>query len=463
MERERKKRARAAKLAITEVIMVVAVIGMIILLTFLAMGYNVNKDGEVSQQGIAQIHSMPSGASIAIDGNSILPRTNTNRMMEAGEHYVELTRDNYDSWHKTVNIEPGIVYKLDYPRLFLQNREVETMREYDDNLALFEPAPNHDSILYATKDSTDWNWLDIRGDSAVDQILDMSSILDGLTVDEVEWNTNNDKVLVRSHNADNKTEWILVYVKDLELSINLTREFDMDFSDVKFASGGGERLYVVENNNLRTIITGDKVVSQVIAGNIRDYAFEGETLMYLTADNKVMLYREGEKDLEISQFNAERKVDFALSEYLSKKYISFIVDNSLFVYKGDYPNNDHDLNDMELVYEGNLDIAPDEFEVDGAGEFLIARQGAKLAVFDAELAKLHQYSLEGEQMFFLDLYLIGTIKDNKLIVCDFDSENRRELTKASGQAIITKNNKWLYYLLVDDGGKAYINREKILD
>ena len=463
MERERKKRRRVVKLAITEVIMVIAIIIMVILLTLIAMGYNLNKDGEVGQQGIAQIHSMPSGASIMIDGNTILPRTNTNRMMEAGEHYVELSKDNYDSWHKTINIEPGVVYKMDYPRLFLQNREVETVREFDEKLAIFEPAPNHDSIIYATNAATEWNWLDIRGDGAVDKKLDMSQLLDRLTVDQVEWNTNNDKVLVKAHNTDGKTEWILVYVKDLETSINLTKEFDMDFSDVEFANGGGERLYVTENGNLRMIVTGEKVISQVIASEIRGYAFEGGTLMYLTSENKLMLYREGEKDLEVTELNPSQNVKIALSEYLSKKYISFVIDNKIYVYKGDYPNDDHSLNEMmTLDYEGELEMTPDELEVEGAGEFIISRQGQKLAVFDAELARMHQYSLDGEQMFFLDLYLIGTIKDGDLIVCDFDHENCRDLTKASGQAIITKNNKWMYYLQVSDN-KTYIDREKILD
>ncbi len=463
MERERKKRARAVKVAITDTVMVIALVAVVILLTFIAMGYNINKDGEVGQQGIAQIHSMPSGASITIDGNTIIPRTNASRMMEPGEHYVELTRDNYDSWGKTIQIEPGVVYKMDYPRLFLQNREVENVREYSEGLEFFEPAPNHDSILYATKGSTEWNWLDIRGDDAIDKKLDMSGQLSGLTIDDVEWNLNNDKVLVKTHNAENKTEWILVYVKDLELDVNLTKQFDTDFDDVQFANGGGERLYVTENGNLREIVTGDKVISQVMASSVKDYAFEGDTLMYLTVDNKVMMYREGEKDLEITQFDTPQNVKIALSEYLSKKYVSFVVDNKLYVYKGEYPNDERTLNDMDLIFESDLDITPTKFEVDGAGEFLIARDGSKLSVFDAELSKLHQYTLEGEQMFFLDLYLIGTIHDGNLIVCDFDNTNRRELTKATGQAIITKNNKWLYYLAVDDAGKANINREQILD
>ena len=462
MERERKKRARAIKVAITDAIMVIALIVMVVVLTLIAMGYNVNKDGEVGQQGIAQIHSMPSGATIAIDGNTIISRTNTNRMMEPGEHYVELSRDNYDTWGKTINIEAGVVYKMEYPRLFLQNREVETVRDYAKELAFFEPAPNHDSILYATKDSTEWNWLDIRGDGSEDQKIDMTEMLKGLTVDEVEWNTNNDKVLVRTHNTDGKTEWILVYMKEPETSVNLTAEFDMDFSEVQFIGGGGEKLYVMENGNLRTIVTGEKVISQVLASDVKQYSYEGSTLMYLTTDNKVMLYREGEKDVEITQFNAEQNIKLVLSEYLSKKYVSFVVDNKLFVYKGEYPNEDRSLSDMEMVYDGELEAMPEEFEVDGAGEFLIAKNGTRLAVFDAELNKLHQYEIESDQMFFLDLYLIGTIKDNTLIVRDFDNTNRRELAKASGQAIITKNNKWLYYLL-DDNGVAKISREKILD
>ena len=46
MDRERKKRLQTIRLAITETIMVISVVALVIILTFVAMGYGLNKDGD---------------------------------------------------------------------------------------------------------------------------------------------------------------------------------------------------------------------------------------------------------------------------------------------------------------------------------------------------------------------------------------------------------------------------------
>ena len=122
MDREHKKRVETVKLLITEAIMVMVIIVTAVILTFVAMGYNLNKNGEFGQSGLVQLRSFPSGVTIIIDGEAILPKTTASRMLTEGEHSIKLTKDGYDSWEKTITSEPGRLRKLEYMSLFYQDR-----------------------------------------------------------------------------------------------------------------------------------------------------------------------------------------------------------------------------------------------------------------------------------------------------------------------------------------------------
>ena len=112
MDREHKKHMETVRLLITETIMVMVIIVTAVILTFVAMGYNLDKNGELGQSGLVQLRSFPSGASITIDGDTILPRTTASRMLSAGDHTIKLTKDGYDSWEKTITSESGRLLKL---------------------------------------------------------------------------------------------------------------------------------------------------------------------------------------------------------------------------------------------------------------------------------------------------------------------------------------------------------------
>ncbi|MBQ3309415.1 PEGA domain-containing protein [Candidatus Saccharibacteria bacterium] len=464
MDKERKKRLRTIKLIVTEVIMVVAIAVMVVILTMLAMGYNLNKDGELGQSGLVQIKSIPTGAEVIIDGEMIAPHTNTSRMLSAGKHQIKLQKEGYDSWNKEIESESGWLLKLDYARLFLQNRTAEKVREYDGDFKFIVPASDGSQIIYATDNSTKWKLLNIRSDDVSEMELDVAEITAGLEIKNVFWNENNDKLLVMTKKGE-ATEWLLINTKDINNSINLSRQFGMDFSDVKFLTADGQRLLGLEQGNLRLITVSNKTVSQVMAKNVDNYYTDSGNIIYSKkADDKymMMLYQEATEDVLVTEFPKDSRVKLALSQYLGKKYLMFTVNNRMYVYRGELPTAERTLSEMELVIESDIDFIPDNLTVWTDDQLVMARKAEKIAMFDAELGKLYNYEVESDKVFFLDMYLIGTIVDNKLIVRDFDGGNRRELANATGASVITINHKWLYYCTkIND--KVNIFREKIVD
>ncbi|MBO7699233.1 PEGA domain-containing protein [Candidatus Saccharibacteria bacterium] len=462
MYRERKKKWRTIKLVITEIIMVVAVIATVVLLTFFAMGYRVDKDGELGQQGLFQIQSHPTGAVVTIDGEDLLAHTNTTKLLSAGEHTITLTKDGYDSWTKTFTSELGRLIKIVYPRLFLQDRTPETIREYEHPISFFVPATNRDAVLYSVDNSNRWVLLDVRGDDAIEKEIDLSEQLEGLAVADVVWDEDSDKVLVKAMRGDSP-EWLLVNISDPESTISLNKEFDMDFLAAWFISDNGEKLMVLQNGaNLRTIDLSNKTISGVLAKNVVMATQYNDKVFYLNNKNEVKILQENSDDIIVSTFDEGQKINILASGYVDSNYLTITVDDKMYIYLGDYPDSNHKLDDMKLILEKSIGFVPDTLSVEGLDELIMARAGRKIAVFDAEPDKFSTFEVASDQIFFVDSYMIGTIADGKLIVSDFDGTNVRTLTSATGTAFITKNNKWMYYLF-SDNGKTIINREQIVD
>ncbi len=460
MDREHKKHMETVRLLITETIMVIVIIVTAIILTFVAMGYNLDKNGELGQSGLVQLRSFPSGASITIDGDTIIPRTTASRMLTAGDHTIKLTKDGYDSWEKTITSESGRLLKLEYMRLFYQNRTPEVMREFDGELLLFAPTPNRDFAMLIQKNSSKWNYLDLRGDDAVNTEIDLTELLTGLDVKTVTWNENSDKLLVRAERK-NETEWLLVNAKNVKESVNLSKEFAMNFTDIRFMTDSGDKLIALENGNLRTIEMGGKTVSQVLASTVKKYDFVGENIVYLDAKQQLG-FISGTNTTIAKEFEVNSLVNVVISDYIGDKYLTITENDKITIYRGDFPNGERGINDMEKALEETISFTPSLLEIRGNNELIIARDGRQIAVFDAEARKLHQFELDTEAPFLIDGYMIGEIVDGKLIVMDFDGMNKRTITDANSNALITRNDKWLYYFTFEDN-KISLTREKIIE
>ena len=462
MDREAKKRRQTIRLIIREFIMVVAIIALVIVLTFVAMGYNLDKNGEVGQSGLLQIRSNPSGAIIEIDGEILSAKTNTSKMLTAGEHHVKLSKTGYDTWEKTILSESGWLLKLDYPRLFLTERVTDTVRDYSSDIQNFSVSPNHEFIVYSLASADDWTMLNVNNSNDITETsLAVSKILEKNTVVDLKWNNNSDKILVQTK-KDNDTEWIIINVNNIDKSINLSRTFGMNFSDMEFASDNGEKLIAIENGNLRTVMASDRTISQIMASDVECFSQNESKIIYLTRNHDVKLYQDGADDVTLASFGPEKTVRIALGEYLSRKYLVIIVDNNAYYYRGNLPTKDNSLDDMELALKKELKTTPDQLIKHSRDELYIARSGKQLAVYDAEINKLSEYELESDDFYFLDDSLIATISEGKMIVRDFDGENRRDITTASGAGFIARDSKYLFYLKSDRGNSA-IMREKISD
>lgn len=503
-ERERQKRQHMIKVVIAEAGMVFAVVAIVAVATLVAMGFFVSSDGNIEQSGLAQIHSIPTGASVELDGTTLFSRTNLSRTMSAGEHSLKMTRTGYDSWENTIKMRSGVLLRLYYPRLFLQNRVAEEALVLPEDLEFYSPSGDRTSIVYAEKSNPEWQLVNIEGDETKVTKLDLSTVLPGVKekvfagkIEKLSWSKNSDYLLTKV-SYEGKVEWILLNLKDVKRSLNLTQTFGLEFAQVEMIDSSANRLFVLENHHVRRVNTTDGTISQVLLSDIESFASEGSNLIYVqkvTKDEKttktVGTYRDGEKGgVTVAEVEPEASVKVALAKYYDEDYLAYFVDDKLTVYYGAVPNyheNEKADDNVELanlkvlLLDESFAVVPGSFATSPEGDYLLATSDKHYMVVNLDAGDIFEYDVETTKVQWLDASMMATVVDGTLKVWDYDFTNRRELVTNKKRedlaevttyseaellnypAVITSNNKWLYYLVKSSENKNILMREKIRD
>lgn len=513
MDYEEKKRRQLIRVVIAEIGMVISVIAIVVVATLAAMGFFISDRGTIEQSGLIQLRSMPTGATVELDGAVLFARTNLQRSVAPGEHYIKLSRDGYDTWEKTVKMAPGVLMRLYYPRLFLLDRKSEKVltlgeqgagadAQLSNQLEFYLSSADRNYILYALNDSAEWRMLDLRGDEVKETILDLSGILPGMVVqpdgkssqqsaqkapvyrfegaiEKIVWSENNEKVLVRVKVAD-ETSWVLVNLRNVEKSLNLTKSFGLQFEQVAMIDSAANQLYVLENQQLRKINTADGSMSKVLLNRIVTFSNYGSNLVYLTpakessAKDGVMMqevgaYRDGEAGGTVIASVANGvPVKVALARYYGEDYICYTEGQELNILYGNLPNyrpEGTNLEEMKELVSGYALVAtPEALTVSPDSDYVVAKNGSQFMVTDLEVGDVYEYEAETAELKWLDDSMMYMVRDGEIVVWDFDHSNLRNLggEEVKNQAvIITENGRYMYYLVEGQKGTLDLIREKI--
>lgn len=517
MDYEDKKKRQFIRVMIAEVGMVLSVLVIVVVATLAAMGFFISSNGGLEQNGLMQIHSLPTGATVELDGNTLFSRTNLSKTMSAGEHNLKLSRPGYDTWEKTVKMYSGVLIRLHYPRLFLQDREAQValaLGKKATGLEFYQPSQSRNYIIYAEQGAAVWKLLDVKGDEVRTTLLDLSGILPGMVekksekktklgvspqsttpeyqfegeIEELTWSNDENRVLVKVR-YDGKVEWVLVNLRDVANSLNLTQTFGMKFEHIEMIDNAANQLFALENHQLRRINVSEKVMSRVLLGNVENFANNGTNVIYLTVPlaaeeieqaeqryRAVGVYRNDEKDgTVLAKVEAEKKIQIALARYFDEDYMCYIVDKKPTILYGSLPSYDEkgaDLSSLKKLAEDNvLGLVPESLAVSSGNEYLVARAGAKYMVIDLDMGDLYEYEAPTAELKWLDGSMMYGVSEGEILVWDFDGTNRRNLAESlkkgstvlkatTRPVMIASNNKWLYYLSEDES-EIRLVREQI--
>ena len=464
MDSEKFRKKQSLKVIISETIMVLAVIAMVVVLAFIVSGYWLNSDFKVQRQGMLQVSSIPTGADLDVDGESSwLQRTNTSKVLASGPHKVIISKDGYDTWSKEVNVAEGLLYRLHYPRLFLQDRTTNKVLNIN-NASFATVSPNRDKMILVG-DTTEWQMIKLTDDAIEPKKLNISEYFSSVSlatdatvglftgrIMDANWDQGGSHILFKVL-TDTNTEWVLIDVENIKNSLNLTKEFGANFSNIEILDNSSSNLLAVQDGRLRKIDIPGKSISAVLADHVVDFDhYENEIIYSASAidKNTVSLLKIGDnKPKEL--ISTAKPAQVAISKFYDEMYITILEQSALSLYKK---------TDFIPVVNFDLNFVPETMEVGHNGEFIIMRTGAQIATLDMEAQSVREWQIEGDNFGWLDNDMIYSVSDGELIVYDFDGLNRRAIAKnvSSHFPVTIADNRWLYY--VSDGSLIRENLTK---
>ena len=431
--------------------MVIAVVITVVILALVVSGYWLNSDFKVERQGLLQISSIPTGADVEIDGSSSwLQRTNTSKVLTSGPHKIVLKKDGYDSWSREVNISEGLLYRIDYPRLFLKDREKEVLYKAIDT-TFASISKNHNRLLL-TNNTTEWELINLESENLDSKKIDISTVFSdismasgakkGLFTGEIvsaDWSADNEHILFKIKDSDRYT-WVLLNINNIKESVDLTKAFNSTFDKIKIFDNSASKLLAIKNGNLHKIDVGSLEISSVLVEKIQDLDhFDGEILFSATKSddtNYVGILKTNNEIDELMETDVPAKV--SISRFYDDKYLLILLDNTITLYKKD---------GFSEVLSSTISFAPTTIRSGISGEFFDLSNGNQIASLDMEAMKVTEWAASSPNFNWLDDSMIYSVHDGELSVYDFDGLNARILAKnvSERSPITITNDKWLYY------------------
>ena len=456
MEREKTANFKNLKVIISEAIMVIAVIATVIILALIVSGYWINADFKVERQGMLQVSSIPTGADVEIDGESSwLQRTNTSKTLPSGEHTIKLTREGYDSWQKTINIREGLLYRLHYPRLFLNDRLTEKVQSIKGT-TFATISPNHETLLLANK-TTEWNLVNLDNDEVKTTKINTAGLFSGSEpvnnskigvfsgeILYADWSNDNQHLLLKAKNKD-IIEWVLIDITNTKNNINLTKEFGVQFASLKIINDSASNLLAIQDNNLRRVDVAGKQISSILVENVVDFDFYDNEILFSAKDPKeektkyfVGLTKIGDNEVKrLKNINSPVKV--AISKFYDIKYLALLNGQHLELHQKD---------DFSQSHEYDLTFIPEDIKVGYQGTFITMSKSNQISSLDMEAQAVKEWQVEGEDYGWIDNNMIYSVKEGELVVYDFDGLNRRVIAKNVSHhfPVMITEDRWLYYI-----------------
>ncbi len=452
------KKQRQKRLVITYAAMALVIVVISAVCVALVLGWRFS-GGEVKKGALLQFASFPSGATIALDGTILGLKTPGKRDVDAGEHNVTISKEDYRSWNKRVDLEPGEVRWLNYARLIPKEVETKVLKEYP-SLSQIMPSLDRDWIIaIPNSNKPDFELIDIHDSKQLvytqftipNEALSLPPEVTNHSYQITEWNFGSRYVLVE-HNFGESKEFIRIDRQNLASAVNLTVKFGVAISDVHFSTG--DVFYGVDSGNLRRYDLNAEALSEPLARNVVKVKLFGDSdialLRHEDAKFVVEVYVDG-KTTKVVDYDETRPMLIDLASYYNNRYLAVARGNELSVYE-----NPHKIEKTQTAKAINKQIFHGGdikwLDMSSVGRFIIAGQSRQWMTYDIELDMRSDINLAGMPGYesvppqWLDESNIISIADNKLRMVDFNGDNEQVIlnTLLSFPVTLNDNGKLLY-------------------
>ena len=472
------------KRVITYIGMTLAVIIIVTYVVLFTLGYRFNiDDRQIEQYAMLQLNSVPSGATVSIDGNSANIKTPGEATVPAGEHTITMTLKGYQTWTKTVKVDSGVLSWVNYALLIPEELTVESVANYTDVYKTVA-SPNGNYILVQTKQNTpQFDLIDINSATIKKTTLNIptaaysesesTTVTHGFFIEK--WDDGDRYVLIK-HTYDDKSEWLVLDVQDPQLTKNITRLFDFAITNIQFAGTSGNVFYALGNGDVRKIDVSAGTISRPLISNVSSFSiFESKVICFVATESNakvytVGLYRDGDDTsyvVKTIEKTDEAQINAAVSNYFNEYYVAIASGTNVEVLSGSFPSSTNETGLKNYVSFStsqtvkNLSFSP-------SGQYVFARSGASFTSYDLEYKLLFSSIIDGNSNDFAVNWLndnyIWSDRDGDLTIREFDGANIHIINKVSASqgVVITSNGRYIYSVNLLASGGYQLQRVRII-
>lgn len=453
--------------------MTLIVIVIVTLLTFVVMGYQFNeRDGRIEQGGLLQFGSIPTGATVELDGTPQSQRTNSKANVAVGSHNVEFTKSNYRTWQKTIYIKAGQVGWLSYARLVPTTIKPTSLRVFGAMTSALGSPQNHYLVLHESADQPLFTVVDMGGDTPNYDTLSLPadsytqpSVGKTQTFTPVSWSDNEAAILIRHTYDDDKTEWLVLERDAPQNSVNITSMFTINPTNVQFAGKGDRSLFVLVDGSVRRINVDGQTISRPLATNVDNFTvYDDQTIAYATLPDEQQHRSVGyaavdiDAPVTVATYPADgQPLLFAMSTYYNQRYVATVHGQNLLVQTGSLPtkNNKGTLTKIAAKTIGMGAAGIDMFH---NSRFVVVTLASGYGTYDIELDKYDEttwtYKPTTSQIHWLDDFMLWSDGGGELRFYDFDGANQQNIMPVTEgfTASISANDKYIYGILKTERG-----------
>ncbi len=420
-------------------------------LLYVALGYRVDRDGEVIRSGLLLVDARPVAADIYINGQNKNDPTASKFVLPAGRYGITLKRQGYRDWSRTVNISASGVENLYYPQLIPQKLSYKKQLILSEPQALLQ-SPDKKLVFYYANNAVNPQVITLDEKQSVVQNLALPASFvrqsGGLgSFRALEWSLDNRHVLVEQKvGADKRI--LSIDTKNGLNSIDVTAAFGgRSFTDPHYAGKKADRLYGLNAGVLYQLDLSQKKATALL-GQVKSYqTFSDDTLSFARYNTKQRrmeagLWRDGVTTIvhsvaaAPSQGGITRYVSFDTVDYF---VVQLANEKTVTVYQNPLsePILAQQIPLIAIRFQNSL-----PFTVSANGQFVLMQHGRSVAVYDLDRRSVARFVLAKNEStpLWLDSHRFTTILDGVTYVSDFDNTNRFSLAKSEYGSVLFSND-----------------------
>jgi hypothetical protein len=450
-----------------------------LVLVYQSFGFTIDRQGEITQNGLLFVSSQPDGAEIYLNGVRYKSNTNTRATPPAGKYSLRIHKTGYRDWERPLYVAGNDVQHFDYPLLFPAALQTTSLNDLAADPALATQSTDKRWLLLARPDGagafTEYDLKNPAKPVASDVVLPDGSFTPG-TGDQSwaaqEWAADNRHVLLAHtyHVASGaKREYILLDRDTPANSVNLTIKLALNQTQVvSLFNSRIDQLFVYNTADLtlRRVNANDGSEASLLNHIVAYKTYGDDKVLYITDESPAgkatpgqlsAVLQDGQQTITLRNLPAAGSGTFVLSldQYDGNWYVAVgsAADPTVYVYKN--PQSQSSGADTYPTPWRRMPLAGASYVAfSDSAQFLLAESGQNFVVYDLEIAAQYRYTatqpLDAPQAHadWMDGSRLAYVSGGNLVVFDYDYRNAQTLLPASANYLpfFASDYSYLYAL-----------------